>query len=93
MIVLFYLFLFLNLVAFILIGYDKFLAKNHKSRISEKTLLTFGFIGGTIGSGLAMLIFRHKTAKRSYLLKFWSIVVIQILIFYFLYDFGFIKSM
>ena len=93
MIVLFYLFLFLNIIAFILIGYDKYLAKKHKSRISEKTLLTFVLIGGTIGSGLAMLIFRHKTAKRSYLLKFWIIVSIQILLFYFLYRYGFIKSM
>ena len=93
MIVLFYLFLFLNIIAFILIGYDKYLAKKHKRRISEKTLLTFVLIGGTIGSGLAMLIFRHKTAKRSYLLKFWIIVSIQILLFYFLYRYGFIKSM
>ena len=80
MIVLFCLFLFLNIVAFVLIGYDKFLAKNHKSRISEKTLLTFVLIGGTIGSGIAMLFFRHKTAKKSYLRKFWSIIVLQILI-------------
>lgn len=80
MIVLLYLFLVLNIVGFMLIGYDKFLAKNHKSRISEKTLLIFVLIGGTIGSGLAMLIFRHKTAKKSYLLKFWSITVLQILI-------------
>ena len=80
MIVLLYLFLVLNIVGFILIGYDKFLAKNHKSRISEKTLLTVVLIGGTIGSGLAMLIFRHKTAKKSYLSKFWSVTVLQILI-------------
>lgn len=78
MIVLFYLFLFLNLIAFILIGYDKYLAKKHKSRISENTLLTFVLIGGTIGSGIAMLIFRHKTAKRRYLLRFWVLVLIQI---------------
>ena len=74
------------------IAYDKYLAKNHKRRISEKTLLTFVGIGGTIGSGLAMLVFRHKTAKRSYLFKFWSIVLIQILLFYFLYCYGFIKK-
>lgn len=74
------------------IAYDKYLAKNHKRRISEKKLLTFVGIGGTIGSGLAMLVFRHKTAKRSYLFKFWSVVLIQILLFYFLYCYGFIKK-
>ncbi|AWG20859.1 hypothetical protein FFWV33_04525 [Flavobacterium faecale] len=37
-------------------------------------------IGGTISSGVAMQIFRHKTAKRSYLLKFWGIVILQIII-------------
>ena len=79
MIVLFYLFLFLNIVAFVLTGYDKFLAKNNKKRISEKTLLTFVLIGGTTGSGIAMLIFRHKTAKRSYLVKFFGILLIQVL--------------
>ena len=80
MIVLFYLFLFLNVVAFVLIGYDKFLAKNHKSRISERALLTFVLIGATIGSGLGMLTFRHKTAKRSYLLKFWITLALQLFI-------------
>ena len=89
MIVLFYLFLFLNVVAFILIGYDKYLAKKHKRRISEKTLLTFVLIGGTIGSGLGMLIFRHKTAKRSYLLKFWVIASIQIILIFTLFYLGF----
>ncbi len=64
-------------------GYDKNQAKNNRNRISEKTLLTFVFFGGTIGSGFGMLVFRHKTAKKSYLVKFWLIVVIQILIIWF----------
>lgn len=64
-------------------AYDKHLAKTQKQRISERTLLSFVFLGGTIGSGLAMLAFRHKTAKRSYLLKFWMIVIVQILIGWF----------
>lgn len=84
---LFYTFLILNLIAFILIGYDKYLAKNNKHRVSEKTLLSFVFIGGTIGSGLAILIFRHKTSKRSYLLKFWLIVIIQITLIYIYFNF------
>lgn len=64
-------------------GYDKKLAQNNKSRISEKTLLTFVLIGGTIGSGLGMLTFRHKTSKTSFLMKYWVMVVIQILIGWF----------
>lgn len=82
-----YIFLVLNLFAFALMGYDKKQAKNKKTRISEKTLLTFVFFGGTIGSGLGMLIFRHKTAKRSYLVKFWLIVIVQILMVWFYFNY------
>lgn len=81
--ILLYTFLVLNIIAFVVIGYDKKLAQTHKRRISEKTLLTLVSIGGTIGSGLGMLFFRHKTAKRSYLVKFWSIVIVQILMCWF----------
>jgi uncharacterized membrane protein YsdA (DUF1294 family) len=70
-------------MAFMLMAYDKYLAKAQKQRISERTLLSFILFGGTIGSGLAMLIFRHKTAKKSYLLKFWSVVIIQFLMVWF----------
>jgi uncharacterized membrane protein YsdA (DUF1294 family) len=81
--VLFYYFLILNGIAFTLMAYDKHLAKTQKQRISERTLLGCVFFGGTIGSGLAMFVFRHKTAKKSYLLKFWLIVVAQLLISWF----------
>lgn len=83
MTVLFCFFFVINLIAFTSIGYDKYLAKNHKKRISERTLLSFVFLGGTIGSGLAMIIFRHKTSKNSYLLKFWMLVTVQFLIGWF----------
>ena len=83
--ILLYYFLILNGIAFLLMGYDKHSAQAQKQRISERTLLSFAFFGGTIGSGFGMLIFRHKTAKRSYLVKFWLIVIVQILMvcFYF----------
>jgi len=77
--VLFYYFLILNGIAFALTAFDKHLAKTQKQRISERTLLSFVFFGGTIGSGLVMLIFRHKTSKKSYLLKFWFVVIVQFL--------------
>lgn len=78
--ILFYCFLILNGIAFSLMAYDKYLAKAQKQRISELALLSFVFVGGTVGSGLAMLLFRHKTSKISYLWKFWGIVFIQVLI-------------
>ena len=81
-----YYFFLVNFIAFAIIAYDKNLAIKNKRRISEKTLLTWLVFGGTIGSSLAMLIFRHKTAKKSYLLKFWLIVVIQLLIGYFYFN-------
>jgi uncharacterized membrane protein YsdA (DUF1294 family) len=84
---LFYFFLILNGIAFTLIAYDKHLAKAQKQRISERTLLSFVFFGGTIGSGLAMLIFRHKTSKTAYLWKFWGILFIQILIAFWWFNF------
>ncbi len=77
--ILFYYFLILNGMAFMLTAYDKYLAKSQKQRISERTLLSFSFFGGTIGSGLAMFVFRHKTSKISYLWKFWGILFLQIL--------------
>jgi uncharacterized membrane protein YsdA (DUF1294 family) len=69
-------------------AYDKYMAKVQKQRISELTLLSFVFCGGTIGSGLAMLIFRHKTSKTSYLWRFWGIVIIQCLIAFICFNFS-----
>jgi uncharacterized membrane protein YsdA (DUF1294 family) len=78
--ILFYFFLILNGIVFALTAYDKYLAKANKHRIPELTLLSFVFVGGAIGSGFAMLIFRHKTSKTSYLWKYWGIVFLHILI-------------
>lgn len=79
MIVFFYYFFLVNFIAFILIACDKRLAISNKNRISEKALLILVALGGTIGSSLAMSIFRHKTSKKSYLWKFTGIVFLQIL--------------
>ncbi len=75
----FFILLAINVFAFALMGYDKNLAKNNQRRISEKALLTSALIGGSIGSGLGMLYFRHKTAKTSYQIKFFGIVIVQII--------------
>ncbi|MDP3681997.1 MAG: DUF1294 domain-containing protein [Flavobacterium sp.] len=80
---LFWYFPLINLVAFSIIGVDKRLAIQQKRRISERNLLLTSLIGGTIGSGLAMLFFRHKTSKMSFLWKFFLIGILQVFIVYF----------
>jgi uncharacterized membrane protein YsdA (DUF1294 family) len=80
---LFWYFPLINLVAFSIIGIDKRLAIQQKRRVSERNLLLSSAIGGTIGSGLAMLIFRHKTSKMSFLWKFFIIGILQVFLVYF----------
>ncbi len=77
-------FFIINIIGFFLIGYDKKMAAANKYRIAEKTLLLIVLLGGVIGSGLAMLFFRHKTSKTSYLLKFFGVIVLQILFIFLL---------
>ena len=74
-----------SVVSFIYYGYDKAQSlKNSKtiSRISERNLLISSFIGGTIGSLLAMFIFRHKIKKSSFVIKFSLVVILQVILFY-----------
>ena len=75
--------IFINLTSFILYGYDKALAlKTHKniSRISENKLLFTTLLGGTITSLIAMLLFRHKIKKVSFIIKFLLVFIIQIVL-------------
>ena len=53
----------INILSFILMGWDKYCAIKNKWRIPEKTLLGLSIIGGGIGIYLGMKTFRHKTQK------------------------------
>ena len=50
-----------NLITFILYGVDKRRAKKGAWRVPEKTLLTGTWLLGGLGAWLAMRTFRHKT--------------------------------
>ena len=79
MIIILIYFLTINLTGFFVIWHDKNQAIRHRYRVPEKTLLAIVVIGGVVGSGLAMLIFRHKTTKTSYLFRFFGIIVLQLI--------------
>lgn len=59
----------INILSFILFGYDKYLAEHHKWRIAEKNLLLVSAVGGSFGAYTAMHIFRHKTKHSKFTLS------------------------
>ncbi|NCB17537.1 MAG: DUF1294 domain-containing protein [Synergistales bacterium] len=54
-------FLGMNVFAFVLMGWDKLMAKASVRRIPENTLLLVALAGGGAGAFLGMKLFRHKT--------------------------------
>ncbi|MDD2829581.1 MAG: DUF1294 domain-containing protein [Sulfuricurvum sp.] len=81
-----FLLIIFNLITFAIFGFDKFLARTNRQRISEKTFLMLAIIGGSVGAVFAQKIFRHKTRKFKYL--FWVILSIQFISFELLWAFS-----
>lgn len=71
--------LIFNLITFFVFGYDKYLARTNRRRVSEKTLLKLALFGGSVGAVFAQKIFRHKSKKYRYL--FWIILAVQFILF------------
>ncbi|NMC85808.1 MAG: DUF1294 domain-containing protein [Anaerolineaceae bacterium] len=53
----------MSLATLIVWGADKAAAMAGAWRVPERTLLALVFLGGALGGGLGMLLFRHKTRK------------------------------
>lgn len=64
---------------------DKKRSQNNKWRISEKHLLTIGFLGGAFGAYIGMKRFRHKTRHKAFSLgiPFFMIIHISLMIYLF----------
>ena len=60
---------------------DKAAARAGRDRISESMLLSLGFIGGWPGALVAQQVFRHKTVKRLFRVRFWLSVAANVAIF------------
>lgn len=69
-----------NLIAFFLMGLDKWKARKHAFRIPESTLFIVSIIGGSIGSILGMHLFHHKTRHWYFLYGMPAILLLQILL-------------
>lgn len=73
-----YCLIIITLLTFLAFGWDKRLAKNGKRRLSESTLLILTFLGGTFGALLGITFFRHKYAKKTFILKLIVVVAAQL---------------
>ena len=71
----------INIVAIIATVYDKGAAKRKKQRISEKSLLLIGFLGGAVAMYLTMQLIRHKTRRLKFMLGLPLFTIIQIVAF------------
>lgn len=71
-----------SLISFLVLGFDKYKARKRQRRIPENTLLLISLFGGSIGSAIGMLMFNHKTSKRNFLIKFFLIIIVQMVLFY-----------
>jgi uncharacterized membrane protein YsdA (DUF1294 family) len=63
-------FVAINVVTFVTFGFDKWRAGTSKQRVSEFTLVWLGALGGWPSGLLGMSLFRHKTAKWTFKLKY-----------------------
>ena len=69
----------INLIGFLLMGFDKKKAEKGKWRTKEATLLTIALIGGSIGSLMGMYKFRHKTKKARFYIGIPIMIILQII--------------
>ena len=70
----------MSLVCFAYYGWDKRQSKNGGRRVPERTLHIMEFLGGWPGAMLGQQVFRHKTAKLSFLIVFSLLVVLHVAI-------------
>ena len=72
--------IFMNLLAFLLMGLDKSKARRNQWRIPEKTLFLSAILGGSIGAILGMQVFRHKTKHASFRIGMPCILIVPFFI-------------
>lgn len=65
-----------------LMAIDKRRAQENRPRISERTLLTLGALGGFPGIWFGIDVIRHKSSKPSFLWKFFGLTALHLHLFW-----------
>ncbi len=72
-----------SVVAIIVYRRDKSAAQRGQQRTPETTLDIIALLGGWPGALLAQALFRHKSSKTAFQLRFWIIVVVNVALLFF----------
>lgn len=67
-----------SIVCFAAYALDKRASRTGRRRTPEQTLLLLGLAGGWPGAFIAQRWLRHKSSKRSFQMKFWFTVLLNI---------------
>lgn len=70
----------MSLLTFAMYGWDKHLAVYNKTRIPELILLLFTFLGGAFGALCGMILFKHKTLHKKFLICVPIFLFLQLII-------------
>ena len=76
--------LLINIITFAIYAIDKLNAKTDSWRISERMLIFFAVVGGSVGALMGMYICRHKTRKPKFKFGVPVILVLQLVLGYIL---------
>ncbi len=71
----------INLIAFILMGTDKKLARRNMRRVPEKVFFSLALLGGGLGVYFGMKNFRHKTKHPTFYIAVPVIIFIEAAVF------------
>ncbi len=74
-----------NLLGFLLMGWDKGMAKRGGWRVPERVLMTVAACFGAAGSFVGMRLFHHKTQKAKFRFGVPVLLIIQIVLLYFVF--------
>ncbi|WMM25007.1 DUF1294 domain-containing protein [Tissierella sp. MB52-C2] len=67
----------INILSFIIFGIDKSKAQKKQWRIPELYLLIISFLGGSIGSLMAMVLFKHKLSKKKFYIGIPLLIIVN----------------
>ena len=68
----------INFISFLVCAFDKISAKHKTRRVSEKTLFSLCFLGGSVAMYITMHLIRHKTLHKRFMIGIPLIIVLQI---------------